>query len=200
MVRRGIDHLKRVQITSLYFLFFSLVSFFIFKPDIIRLVPNISIAAVIALGLYYLVTIAIHYWITNKLQYPKEFIRQNPYLYFAPLDWRHIVSNSFIILFQQVLIVAIISIMQKIDLSVVNIIFILIVLSFIVHIPLTKKLGKFWGWYFAIFSMIAAVLYPILILYVPDGVVYAFIIQSVYYSLSGIGVWLIHQHKTTSSS
>lgn len=195
MTTRGIDHLKNFHLTSVYFLICSIFSFYIFRSDILRLVPRISSYAIIYLVLFYVATVPIHYLVRKYFESPKEYIRKNPRLYFLPLDYRHIVSNTFIVLFQQILFVAIISILYYHGYSTSAVVTIFVILSFFAHIFLVHQIGWRWGLYFTFFAMLGAVFFPLLILYVKDGVVYAFMIHSAFYTLSGVGVWILNQDK-----
>jgi len=57
------------------------------------------------------------------------------------------------------------------------------------HIPSIFFESRTWGIFFASFSVLSALIFPALILLVPYGFIYAFIIHFLFYIIAGVSFW-----------
>ncbi len=190
LIKHGISYTKGFWKTSLYFLgaiFLPLIFFGDKINSIVQIDNNFPTFTILATFLF---TLVIYYVAPKILKRPNNLIRNSPNAFFLLLDFRYLISKTFEIIFQQVGIIILIVILLELELSLSMIIFMFAILFGGAHIGLFKTEGKFWGSYFFIFSIFSAFLFPILILNVNYGFIYAFIVHWIFYIISGVVFWI----------
>lgn len=188
----GIEHTKNFYLASLYYGAATVAYLFIFRTYVNIAVTHSLLFSTAAL---LLVVLLAHVLIRKFLTEPKEFIQNNPKVYFATLNYSHFVSNTFIILFQQITFIILTNILHRKNFSFTGIILTMIALFISFHAPLVKTLGRFWGLYLTTSSIAGAIIFPWLYLYSSNGFLYAFMLHWLFYIASGLAIW-IYQPKT----
>ncbi len=110
------------------------------------------------------------------------------------MDYKYLFSKSFDILFQQTMVVILTLLLLKNKFSILEIIFLFAFIFGSIHLGQYVYSGKFFGTYYLIFSMVSAIIFPILILKVNYGFVYTYSIHWLFYTLSGVFFW-IYENK-----
>jgi len=106
------------------------------------------------------------------------------------MDYRYLVSKSFEVLFQQLVIVALTLLLAATGLSMMGIVLTFLLLFGVLHLPMLLIVGTRLGLAYALAAATFAVVFPVLILRVHDGFVYSYAAHWFAYMLAGAGVWL----------
>ena len=131
---------------------------------------------------------------------PKEYFEEYPQRQYLKIDLRRLFSKSIDILSQQVAVVLLVMFLGDAGLNLNQIILIFAVIFGLVHAPLIIiERGTWPSWYFTIFSILSAVVFPTLILKVQYGFVNSYIIHLVFYTLTATGFWILHRKIKLSS-
>jgi hypothetical protein len=108
------------------------------------------------------------------------------------IDYRRLFSKSFDLFSQQVFIVLLALFLKEAGLTIAEIITAFALIFGIVHAPLFW-FDKGWpSWYFTIFSILSAIVFPLLVLKVHYGFVYSYIVHMVFYTLTAVGFWILY--------
>ncbi len=189
--KRGIDYIKKFQFTILYFIFISVFLLSAFWKEYIPYI-NIDLKPLPFILLFLLFTIGIflYSFVRNNFNPPVKLIEKNPKLFFLRLDDRYFASKSFEILFQQLLIILLIIWLDQSGFSIVFIIiFFALLFGFVGHVHLIHSRGKSFGLIFVASSMLSSVIFPVLIIYLPWGFVYSYIVHWFFYIILGLFFW-----------
>ena len=190
ITKTGITYNKRYGRLILFFLFFTFLTSLYFGDILLGVDGKLTLTPILILILVYILTIFV-YSISHKyLQPPTRLIEKYPHQYFIKMDYRYIISKSFDILFQQVMIVIMVMWLSQQNHSLSEIILYFVLLFGLVHVFALFPAGKIFGTYYLIASLIGAVIFPMLILKVNYGFVYSFVIHVSFYSISSVFFWL----------
>ncbi len=188
--KRGITYTKRYGWLILFFLFFTFLAGWYFKETLAKVDGRLSLVPIAVLILVYLTTIMVYYLSRQHLVRPTQLIDQHSHQYFIKMDYRYLISKSFDILFQQVMIMIMVTLLSQQNYSLLQIMLYFVLLFGIVHVFALFSAGKIFGTYYLVASIIGAVVFPILILKVSYGFVYSYIIHFFFYSISSLFFWL----------
>jgi hypothetical protein len=101
------------------------------------------------------------------------------------MDIRYLFAKSFEIVFQQLLIIALVSILKHAD---IETLFIYITFSLLfgsLHLPLMKIRGKRFGMYFSIAAFTSGFFFPYFIIHFSNGYVYSYMLHWGFYLVTG---------------
>lgn len=62
------------------------------------------------------------------------------------------------------------------------------VVFFVLHLPALYFLSRFFAWYYSLFAIFGAILFAICLQYLPFGVVFAYILHSIFYTIT-VGIF-----------
>jgi len=192
MLRRGINYVKRFPVTCLYFLVLSAVIAGLFRTTLARVGADLSLTPFVVLALAYIITIVVYRVARVHLTKPRQLIERNPYEQFLTLDYRYLLSKSFELLFQQIMIVLLILTIYDVAPALIHVIVVYGVLFSLAHLPIYPFIGtneKVFRVLYLVASITSAVLFPVLILRVELGFVYAYAIHLSFYTLSALLLW-----------
>ncbi len=194
--RKGIDYINKFYISMIYFLSLSILVLAIYWKDFSELVKiEFSIIPFLFVPLLLIINILTYNYIRNNLTKPSKLINENPQLFFLKLDNKYLASKFFEILFQQILIVLLIIWLSKLEFSILGIIVYFTVLFGLGHLYLIYSIGKLFGTIFTIASIFSAIIFPILIVYVPWGFIYSYFIHWMFYISAGLFFWKREHQK-----
>lgn len=186
--KKGIDYIKKYYLTSLYFLFMSLLPVIIFWEDFSSYNFQWEFLPILLIASTFILNILMYNYIRKNYKKPEKLIKQNPLNFFLRLENKYLVSKSFNILFQQVMILILVILLKQ-SLSLDKIIISFAIFFGLGHLFLSFFMGKFFSIFFTIFAVLSAIIFPIIILYVPSGFIYTYIIHWIFYISIGLFFW-----------
>mgnify|MGYP000350859647 CR=1 FL=1 len=141
------------------------------------------------------------YLFSNKfLKKPINFIKKYSDITFLTLDYRFLVSKSFDILFQQILIISLVMMLNQEGLSTLAISLIFAVMFGFGHVPILKIHKGLFGYFYLVASLISSFLFPYLIINYTYGFIYTYIAHWMFYTNSGIFFWIIKKDETIADN
>jgi len=188
--KRGVTYHKNYVWTIFYFLVFTIVSGLYFKDILVDITAEFTIVPIIILLVVYTMTLIAYYFSHKYLKKPTKLIEKYHDQHFIKMDYKYMVSKTFDIFFQQIMVLILVLGLSRQNFSMTEIILYFILLFGIIHIIGISLSGKLFGTYYLIMSLIGAVVFPTLILNVNYGFVYSFIVHFSFYSVSSVLFWL----------
>ncbi len=188
--KKYLHYILHPFLVALHFLLFTILSIILFKKELIPLVDGFTIVPFALLFLVIMITIGVYFLSHSYLTRPTKLIEKYPREFFLAMDYRYMFSKSFEILFQQVMVVILVLLLWEEGLNIVSICALFATVFGIVHIPLIRTEGWFFGCFFTVSSALSGILFPPLILKVHYGFVYTYTIHWVYYTVSGVFFWI----------
>ncbi len=189
LIRKGINYIDHYVVTSIVFLSFSAVlvaeSWQRFEPltssPILLPFVVLLLAAVTAIGIYALCP--------RHFRRPDGLIARHPEEFYLRMDRRYLVSKSFEVLFQQLVIAALTLLLASTGLTMTGIVLAFLCLFGLLHLPMLRLVGRGPGLYYALAATTGAVVFPVLILRVHYGFVYSYTAHWFVYVLAGVLAW-----------
>ena len=191
-VYKRVDYIKHFAWTASYFLVTAVITIVIFKEHILEVVQNFVLIPIVVL----IVIIVTHIWLYSYLlknfKKPAEYFEKYPKRTFLQIDFRRMISKSMDLFAQQIFIVLLALFLKDAGLTLGQIIIAFALIFGAVHAPLIIFERGWPLWFFTIFSILSAVIFPILILRVNYGFVYSYIVHWTFYTLMAIVFWILH--------
>jgi hypothetical protein len=192
---RGIDYIHRSVLTAGYFFILSLFAAAVFGGPLGEVVTAPGAAAWGALAGMFALQFGLYFAAKSLLRKPTAMIEANPLEFFLRLDFRYLFSKSFEVLFQQTMIVALVATLSR---AVGNLVWVCLLFAAVFamgHLPMIHLFGNqttsFARFYIAA-AVASAAVFPPLILKVPGGPVYAYIVHSLFYTILALVLWVKH--------
>ena len=189
LVRRGRDYICGWRTTSVYFAGATLLALWLFADP---LHPALEALRPFHL-LWFLAGTSLqlggHAFAHRHGRAPERRIREAPHVYWLRMDLRYTVSKTFEILFQQTMLVALVGFLAGAGLSATTIVLVAVPTFGLVHGPIARLVGRFFGAYYFVSSILAAILMPTVILWRPDGFVLSYLLHVLYYLGSQMIFW-----------
>ena len=155
---------------------------------------DISIVPFITILVFYILSIYLFSLIRKKYSKVIEKIYSiNPNHKTIKFDNKFLISKSSQIFLQQILLMLLISVFQNAGYNGFSIILISTVLFALSHMHKPLKLGKVYGVYLIACSIFIGFVSSALILFLPYGIIYSFIIH--WYSYIFTGLFVLRFHK-----
>ncbi len=195
LIRKGITYVENYLITSLVFLSFSALLVVSFGRRYEPLTRNPTALPFLVLLLAVVVTIALYAVCPRYFNRPDALIAKHPEEFYLRMDYRYLVSKSFEVLFQQLVIVALTLLLAATGLSMMGIVLTFLGVFGLLHLPMLRIVGKGVGMYYALAAATLAVVFPLLILRVHYGFVYSYAVHWFAYTLAALVAW-IHAGRT----
>jgi len=190
--RWGIDYTRQFWWTTAYFIGSAAVTSIIFWEHISRVLQNFTALPLMVLGIFMLFQLVLYVYIPKWLHEPKDYFEKYPDRYYLKIDWRRLISKSADIGAQQILIVLLVLFLQDAGLPLYQLVLWFFVLFVLLHVPLiASEWGRWPSGLFAGAVVAFSASFPLLILYVPYGFVYTFILHWLFYTLTGLVFWSI---------
>jgi hypothetical protein len=189
---KHIDYIKRYMITALYFLGVTIIVAFIFKNDLTEIIAKFSTTPFIILGIVIIFHIFLYSYIPKYIKEPKKYFEKFPERQYLSLSFKRLFSKSLDILAQQIFIVLLAIFLQSAGLNLIQTILIFSAFFGIAHIPLIFIENSWPSWYFTFSAILSAVLFPVLIIEIPYGFIYSYIVHWLFYTITAVGFWIIY--------
>ncbi|MBI5046076.1 MAG: hypothetical protein HZC14_03725 [Candidatus Niyogibacteria bacterium] len=185
---RGVDYTARYIVTSVYFLAAAAIIAHLFWDYFRGLISGFTIMPFYALGVALIFDAALYFFV-NRHKDVSDFIASHHQTPFLLMDYRYIIAKLSNIAFQQSLIILLALLLSSNGFRMSGITVAFAILFVSGHIPMLRLDGRGIGSFFIVAAACAALFFPFLILRVPYGFVYAYIIHQAFYMLSGLFSW-----------
>ncbi|MCA9726495.1 MAG: hypothetical protein KC729_02365 [Candidatus Eisenbacteria bacterium] len=190
LVRRGVTYVDYYGVTAIYFALATVAVAVPFRHVLLPLAHQLRPIHAVLLAIVVGLHVWVYRWLPRRIPRPEALIRAYPHVYWLRLDPRYNVSKPFEILFQQVLFIALVLILAGTGWNRLVWNGALIVMFGALHVPIIPMVGRYFGLYYLWSSMVAALVFPAVILAAPDGFVYAYLLHWLYYLASSIYFWM----------
>ena len=185
------DYINNFVTVSLYFSFISFIIIYLFEGALSTLYQRLTVFPIIILIIFFIANFLTFFISNNLLRKPIEFLEKYSNVDFIKMDYRYLVSKSFEIFFQQVLIISLVFLLHNQGLNIILITLIFIVLFGFAHIPILRLRKDFFGYLIFIAAMFSSFFFPILIINFKYGYVYTYILHWLFYTNTGVLTWII---------
>ena len=186
LVRAGFDYIRGFWATALYFAAGTLAAGRLFwtllEPRIRCLEPEYALWGCGAVAVYLLV----HLWLRRTRVVDPRVTERYPHIYWLRLDDRYIISKAFEVLFQQTMVLTLTLFLSRLGYRGWTLSLFFMVTFALVHVPIAKLVGPFFGRYYFLSSLGGAVLFPQMILASQYGHVHSYIFHLGYYIASTV--------------
>ena len=185
------DYIDNYVVVSVYFFIVSLIILFIFQNILTPLQKSVSLIPLGILIFFFVINFLAYFFSNRFLKKPIEFLKKYSNLSYLRLDYRYLISKSFEIFFQQILIISLVFMLNNLGL---NIAYITVIFAFLFgfgHIPMMKLQKGFFGIFIFVASILASFFFPFLILNFQYGFVYTYILHWLFYTNTGVLFWIV---------
>ena len=187
------SYTKNFISVSAYFIVISIFIAYYYKYILINIYNALTIFQIILI-IFFLSIIFLTYFVSNKLLIkPVEFIEKYSTAPFLELDYRYIVSKSFEIFYQQLLIIALVYSLDEVGLNLTMITLVFAVMFGLSHIGSLKYHKNIFGIIILFSAILSSFFFPYLILKFKYGFIYTYIAHWLFYSNTGLLFWLMNQ-------
>lgn len=186
----GVNYTEHFWWTSVYFLSAGALVSLIFWQQVSEVLQDGARVPLIALSVFISALLVWSLYFPRLVREPKEYLDTYPDRYYLKIDWRRAIAKSTDIAAQQVFIVLLVLFLRDMGLSLYHILPWFLFLFSLLHIPLIlSEWGKWPALLFAGAVIVFSCVFPVLILYVPYGFVYTFMIHWLFYILAATVFW-----------
>lgn len=163
----------------------------IFWQYLAPIVFDVELAPLIVLAVFTVVQLVFFIYVPWRLREPEEYLKAYPDRYYLKVDWRRLISKSADIAAQQVFIILLVIFLRDAGLSLFQMTVSFLFLFALLHVPLiVDEWGRWPSWLFAGAVVAFGISFPPLVLYVPYGFVYTYIIHWSFYILTALVFWI----------
>ncbi len=199
MHRRGVTYGRHFLWTTAYFFSVALFVAILYRERLGTLLQgdfliplSVFIGGMTVLG-------ALHVLTPRILARPTSYLAQYPDRYYLDIDWKRFVSKSMDILAQQVIIILLVLLLSESGRSMGEVIPVFMLLFFLLHIPLiVSERGTWPSVLFAAIVFVFSITFPVLILMVPYGFVYTYLLHWTFYIVTALSFWIWYASHTRS--
>jgi hypothetical protein len=110
---------------------------------------------------------------------------------FLSVDRFFLIQKPFEVLWQQLLLVWLLTILKKNNIQLKKIILVFVFLFGFLHILMIREIPIFFGLYFTIFAIIASFLFPLFLEKKKNGIIYNYGFHLLFYDFSALFFWTI---------
>lgn len=190
LLKRGITYVDHYLILSAMFLAISALLVAVFWRRYAPLTSHVAVLPFLVLLLAIVVTVALYTVCPRYFNRPDALIAKHPEEFYLRMDYRYLVSKSFELLFQQLIIVALTLLLAAAGLTMTGVALAFLGLFGVLHLPMLRIVGKGIGKYYALAAATFAVVFPVLILRVHYGFVYSYAVHWFAYTLAALIAWI----------
>lgn len=180
---RGYLYIQQYKLITIYFILSSTSVYWLFQKDILFLVSQITSKDISLLSIF--LTCIAGVYLISPIVFTHKQLAANA-LALTKMDLRYLFAKSFEIVFQQLLIIALVSILMQFGITNLLIYITFSLLFGILHLPLMRIRGKRFGIYFSLAAFISGFLFPYLILHFLSGYIYSYMLHWGFYIITGI--------------
>lgn len=180
--------------TTLYFLFFAGLIAVLFESQIFWAFEQFSAVPLIVAAVFMAAQTAFYILLPRYLPDQKAYLTAHPDRYYLEVNWRRLISKSADIFAQQVFIIVLVVSLHAMGLSLVQLVGWFFVLFSLLHIPLiATEWGRWPSWVFAGAVVSFSIVFPPLILLIPYGFVYTFVLHWIFYTVMAVVFWIQYE-------
>ena len=170
-----------------YFSAWALLAALLFPSEVAELFSQVSILGYIALVFFLVVVSPILYRMARTQSGRPEWLATLfPDEGMLTLSERYILAKDADVIFQQFVVGAMILVLARGGVPYPAVVGVFVALFAAAHLYIFRTDGLAWGLYYTTYAALAGFAFPFLILFVPEGIVYAIMIHMLFYVLSGI--------------
>ncbi len=185
-----INYFSSPIIISSYFLACSLAVYFSFI-DYFREMNINKNAVFIFIGVIFYSIIILT--VFSKQKKPEELFSRFEKNQYLRLNYRYYITKFFEVIFQQVMVMLLVSILQNERFIIRSLIYIF--LFGLIHLFLIRRDGLLFSLIFTIFGIISAFIFPYIILNVKNGIAISFALHYGFYLILVPMFWIIYRKK-----
>jgi hypothetical protein len=189
LIRKEINYVDNSIVTSLLFLALSAILIAAFWPRLAPLADNPTVLPFAVLLLTAVTAIGLYAVCRRYGRRPDGLIARHPEEFYLRLDPRYLVSKSFEVLFQQLVIVELTLLLASTGMSLRSIVLAFLALFGVLHLPMLRIVGRGLGLIYTLAAATLALVFPVLILRVHSGFVYSYAAHWFAYILAGAVAW-----------
>ncbi|OIO40744.1 hypothetical protein COU56_05105 [Candidatus Pacearchaeota archaeon CG10_big_fil_rev_8_21_14_0_10_31_9] len=194
------DYRKNYFFVSAYFLFLSFLMAYYYKDIIYEIYKNISLFSIFLITILFAFNF-LSYGLANKyLRKPTDTLLKHADIHFLHLDKRYLISKSFDILYQQILIIVLVFLLKNQGLNLIWISILFALIFGFGHIPAIRLNKSFFGTLIFLASIISSFLFPYLILTFKYGFIYTYMAHWLFYTNTGILFWVMETIRLKTPS
>lgn len=188
----GINYTEHFWWTTFYFLSAGALVVLIFWRQASKMLQAEAPVPLIVLSVFMAALLAWSLYFPRRVREPIDYFETYPDRYYLKISWRRVVAKSADIAAQQFFITLLVLFLRDAGLPLYQILLWFLFLFSLLHIPLI--LSEWGRWPAALFAgavVLFSFTFPFLILYVPYGFVYTFIVHWLFYTLTASVFWSI---------
>ncbi|MEJ2721945.1 MAG: hypothetical protein P8181_12530 [bacterium] len=192
MAGRRINYIDGFPVTCVYFLLWSVLVFLLFRDTFARIAYEITPVPFLVLAVVFAVQALLYRLGARRMERPDALIRNNPREMFLRLDYRYLVSKSFEVMFQQVMVVLLILTAWRLTGSLLGTVVVFAAVFAFAHLPMVAIFGERAGFFAGLYmvaAMASAVAFPVVILEVNLGFVYTYAMHTMFFTILGLWFW-----------
>lgn len=189
LIRRGVDYIGNPVAISSVFMACSALLVAVFRRRLESLASNPTALPFLVLLVVVATAIGLYALCPRYFRRPDGLIERHPEEFYLRMDPRYLVSKSFEVLFQQMVIVLLTLLLASAGLTMPAIVLTFLLLFGALHLPMLLIVGTRLGMAYALAAATAAVVFPLLILLFHYGFVYSYAVHWFAYVLAGTLAW-----------
>jgi hypothetical protein len=183
---RKMSYVEKYRLTAIFFLLASALILLVFHRDLYFLIKsNFQIIPFLSLILLFVFNSLAYKYVGSFFPNYKKAFELDGTLYFAKFDKKYLLSKSFEILYQQIMISLLSIWLVGSGFYFLTTVFIFALVFGLGHVPLFFYSKKSVGLFFLFASIISSFVFPFLILKVEWGIVYSYIFHWIFYIIAG---------------
>ncbi|UCH84849.1 MAG: hypothetical protein JSW50_03940 [Candidatus Latescibacterota bacterium] len=201
LATRRINYVDRTLWTSLYFISAAGLVVWFFKNKLVPFAISLTPAHFVVLTLTVLSQILLYRLAHGRFARPVQLIADNPREMFLTLDYRYLVSKSFEVLFQQVMVVLIVAMVWERTGTLPGTMIAFALVFAIGHLPMVRLFGeqnRLFASIYLVAALTSAVVFPVVILKVDGGFVYTYAMHSLFFTLLAMWFWRGNSRRSKS--
>lgn len=198
-IRRGVTYIDNPTITSVLFLSFSVPVVVLHWPRLEPLTRQVTAAPLLAFALALALTLAVYALIPRILRRPEALIARHPEEFYLRMDHRYLVPKSFEVLFQQLVIVVLTTLLADTGLSLSGVVLAFLGIFGVLHLPMLLIIGTGPGLYYGVASVTLAAAFPLLILRLQSGFLYSYAAHWFFYTVVAVFAWASWNRRTEAA-
>ena len=190
LIRRGVNYIDHPGITSALFLSFSIPVGVIHWRRIEPLAGQFTAAPLLTFALAIALTLAVYAFIPRVLRRPDPLIARHPEEFYLRMDFRYLVPKSFEVLFQQLVIAVLVTLLAETGLPLPGVVLAFLGIFGVLHLPMLLVIGTGPGLYYSVASVTLAAAFPVLIVRLQSGLLYSYAAHWFFYTIVAVVAWV----------
>jgi hypothetical protein len=172
LAQKGINHQDKFYFSIVFFLFLTLIPLFFIKHFFLVNLSLISFQTIFIPLFFIFISFPIYFFI--NFHFSQKI-----------LNYRYLLSKPFDILFQQLMILLLIFLLQKYISSPFSLVVLFGLIFGLIHSPILIFKKNKWGKILFTSSFLAGLIFPLIIISFPAGLLYSFSIHWLFYLIIG---------------